>query len=75
MRQSCVVVLCGGLAALTAGEASAGGLADREQSTTFQGTSFAGDAAGGALSSTFWIPAALSESGTPVRGSRCYGQR
>jgi long-chain fatty acid transport protein len=51
-------------AALMAGaamsEAQAGGFAVREQSTEFQGSSFAGDAAGGALSSMFWNPAAAA---------------
>ena len=41
--------------------ALAGGFAIREQSTVFQGSSFAGNAAGGALSSMFWNPAALAE--------------
>jgi long-chain fatty acid transport protein len=36
----------------------AGGLAVREQSTSSQGASFAGSAAGGDLSSMFWNPAA-----------------
>lgn len=44
-----------------AAEAMAGGIALREQSTVFQGTAFAGDAAGGALSSSFWNPAALTD--------------
>jgi long-chain fatty acid transport protein len=48
---------------VTAGDAVAGGLAVREQSAIFQGLSFAGDAAGGTLSSSFWNPAALSVAG------------
>ena len=50
------------IAALTAavGPAAAGGFALREQSTNFQGMSFAGDAAGGALSSMFWNSAATA---------------
>jgi long-chain fatty acid transport protein len=48
---------------VTAGSAVAGGLAVREQSAIFQGLSFAGDAAGGTLSSSFWNPAALSVAG------------
>ena len=47
-------------AALTAAAApaSAGGFAVREQSSEFQGMSFAGDgAAGGGLSGMFWNPA------------------
>lgn len=43
--------------ALTTG-ADAGGFAVREQSATFQGLSYAGAAAGGALSSMYWNPAA-----------------
>jgi long-chain fatty acid transport protein len=42
------------------GHAQAGGYAVREQSTQFMGTSFAGDAAGGDLSSMFWNPAAAA---------------
>jgi long-chain fatty acid transport protein len=41
--------------------AQAGGFAIREQSTHFQGSSFAGNAAGGALSSMFWNPAAVGQ--------------
>ena len=40
--------------------ADAGGFAIREQSATFQGMSYAGNAAGGALSSMFWNPAATA---------------
>ncbi|MGI9406693.1 MAG: OmpP1/FadL family transporter [Hyphomicrobiaceae bacterium] len=42
--------------------AHAGGFAIREQSTSSQGASFAGNAAGGDLSSMFWNPAALAAS-------------
>ncbi len=52
---------CSALFALTvtAGSAMAGGFDVREQSTYFQGMSFAGAAAGGSsLSSMFWNPAA-----------------
>jgi long-chain fatty acid transport protein len=42
-----------------AGPAWAGGIAVPEQSAAFLGTSFAGSAAGGDLSSMFWNPAAL----------------
>lgn len=42
--------------------AHAGGFAVREQSTSSQGASFAGSAAGGDLSSMFWNPAALAAS-------------
>ena len=41
------------------GPASAGGFALPEQSATFLGTSFAGAAAGGDISSMYWNPAAL----------------
>lgn len=47
--------------ALAAGEAAAGGFGLREQSAYYQGTSFAGNAAGGAgLASMYWNPAAIS---------------
>lgn len=49
--------------ALTANAALAGGFALREQSSYYQGTSFAGAASGGTLSSMFWNPAALGEVG------------
>lgn len=42
-----------------ASAATAGGLALREQSTSSQGASFAGSAAGGDLSSSFWNSAAI----------------
>jgi long-chain fatty acid transport protein len=44
----------------TMSAASAGGFAVREQSAYFQGMSFAGSAAGGALSSMFWNSAATA---------------
>jgi long-chain fatty acid transport protein len=44
-------------------EAKAGGLAIREQSAYGQGTSFAGVAAGGSLSSMFWNPATMTQVG------------
>jgi long-chain fatty acid transport protein len=51
--------------AASAGVATAGGFAIREQSTNFQGMSFAGEAAGGAISSMFWnSAAAASKDGT-----------
>ena len=43
--------------------AQAGGLAVREQSTQFLGSAFAGNAAGGGLSSSFWNSAAIGEAG------------
>jgi long-chain fatty acid transport protein len=48
-------VISGG--ALTSNLAHAGGFAIREQSAHYQGLSFAGDGAGGSLSSMFWNPA------------------
>jgi long-chain fatty acid transport protein len=45
------------------GLAQAGGLAVREQSTSAQGSSFAGSAAGYDLSSSFWNPAAFGVAG------------
>lgn len=42
------------------GQANAGAYSVREQSAQFMGTSFAGDAAGGDLSSMFWNPAATA---------------
>ena len=47
--------------AATAGTASAGGFAPKEQSALFLGSAFAGSAAGGALSSMFWNPAAVGQ--------------
>ncbi|MFG1395542.1 OmpP1/FadL family transporter [Roseixanthobacter pseudopolyaromaticivorans] len=54
--------------------ASAGGFGLREQSSYYQGTSFAGDAAGGAgLASMYWNPAAMSFSpGLSVEGNVTY---
>ncbi len=49
------------LAAFIPCQAFAGGLGVREQSTQFLGTAFAGNAAGGGLSSMFWNSAALGE--------------
>lgn len=55
-------------------EAQAGGFGIREQSSYYQGTSFAGDAAGGAgLASMFWNPAAVSFApGLNVEGNVTY---
>src|SRR5512132_4353988 len=50
-----------GLLMIATVQASAGGFAVREQSTYGQGTSFAGVAAGGALSSMFWNPATMTQ--------------
>lgn len=56
---STAVALCG----VASDVANAGGFAIREQSAQFQGSSFAGSAAGGGLSSMFWNPAALGQAG------------
>jgi long-chain fatty acid transport protein len=50
-----------GLLIIASAQANAGGFAVREQSTYGQGTSFAGIAAGGALSSMFWNPATMTQ--------------
>jgi long-chain fatty acid transport protein len=54
---------CSGAAVLLAAStaANAGGFAIREQSAAGQGSSFAGIAAGGALSSMFWNPATMTQ--------------
>jgi long-chain fatty acid transport protein len=50
-----------GLLIIASAHANAGGLAAREQSVYGQGSSFAGIAAGGALSSMFWNPATMTQ--------------
>ena len=50
-----------GISIISISAASAGGFALREQSAYGQGTSFAGVAAGGALSSMFWNPATMTQ--------------
>ena len=50
-----------GLLVIASAQANAGGLAVREQSVYGQGSSFAGVAAGGALSSMFWNPATMTQ--------------
>lgn len=50
-----------GVLLVTAAAANAGGFALREQSAYGQGSSFAGIAAGGALSSMFWNPATITQ--------------
>ncbi|MFZ1949645.1 MAG: outer membrane protein transport protein [Pseudolabrys sp.] len=50
-----------GLLVIASAQANAGGLAVREQSAYGQGSSFAGVAAGGALSSMFWNPATMTQ--------------
>src|SRR3954469_19969005 len=53
-----------GALGLTSTTAQAGGFLLHEQSTYFQGTSFAGVAAGGpALSAMFWNPAVITQQG------------
>ena len=47
--------------AASAGAASAGGFAVREQSTVFLGSAFAGSAAGGSLGSMYWNSAATAQ--------------
>jgi len=61
----CVRLACVSAAALLAGlgavdQANAGGFAVREQSSYFQGSGFAGTAAGGDISSMFWNSAAIT---------------
>ena len=56
----CTSLALGGVVGVTS-LGHAGGFAIREQSTHFQGSSFAGNAAGGALSSMFWNPAAAGQ--------------
>ncbi|MGB9163665.1 MAG: outer membrane protein transport protein [Rhodomicrobium sp.] len=60
VRLACVsaVALLSGLGA--ADQANAGGFAVREQSSYFQGSGFAGTAAGGDISSMFWNSAAIT---------------
>ncbi|MGA9560681.1 MAG: outer membrane protein transport protein, partial [Pseudolabrys sp.] len=50
-----------GLVVIASAQADAGGFAVREQSVYGQGSSFAGVAAGGALSSMFWNPATMTQ--------------
>src|SRR5262245_59017610 len=50
-----------GLLVIASAQANAGGVAVHEQSVYGQGTSFAGIAAGGALSSMFWNPATMTQ--------------
>src|SRR5262245_56198161 len=65
-----------GLMAIASTQANASGLAPREQSVYGQGTSFAGIAAGGALSSMFWNPATMTQfagKGLEVGASGIFG--
>ena len=50
----------------------AGGLGVREQSTHFLGSAFAGNGAGGALSSSFWNSAAIGEAGQGINTESSY---
>jgi long-chain fatty acid transport protein len=62
MRTTYVLaVYCGAASLATISEAHAGAFAVREQSAYGQGSSFAGIAAGGSLSSMFWNPANLAD--------------
>lgn len=58
-----VLLACSGAAVLLAAStaANAGGFAVREQSAAGQGSSFAGIAAGGALSSMYWNPSTMTQ--------------
>jgi long-chain fatty acid transport protein len=58
-----LLLACCGVGALLGAtvSANAGGFAVREQSAYGQGSSFAGIAAGGALSSMFWNPATMTQ--------------
>jgi long-chain fatty acid transport protein len=58
-----LLLACSGVAALicATADANAGGFAVREQSAYGQGSSYAGVAAGGALSSMFWNPATITQ--------------
>ena len=58
-----LLLACAGVGTLVAAtvDANAGGFALREQSAEGQGSSFAGVAAGGALSSMFWNPATMTQ--------------
>jgi long-chain fatty acid transport protein len=62
-RVKALLLACTGIGALCLAtvDANAGGLAVREQSAYGQGSSFAGVAAGGDLSSMFWNPATMTQ--------------
>lgn len=63
LKAALAVTTAVGAFAVASGTAEAGGFAIREQSAQFQGSSFAGNAAGGGLSSMYWNPAALGQAG------------
>src|SRR5450631_4064154 len=58
-----VLLACSGIGVLLAAtaDANAGGFTVREQSAYGQGSSYAGVAAGGSLSSMFWNPATMTQ--------------
>ncbi|MGH6726386.1 MAG: OmpP1/FadL family transporter [Pseudolabrys sp.] len=62
-RVKALLLACSGACALLAAtaDANAGGFAVREQSSVGQGSSYAGVAAGGSLSSMFWNPATMTQ--------------
>ncbi|HEY4981861.1 MAG TPA: outer membrane protein transport protein [Pseudolabrys sp.] len=62
-RVKSLLLACSGVGALLTAtvDANAGGFALREQSAYGQGSSFAGVAAGGSLSSMFWNPATITQ--------------
>jgi long-chain fatty acid transport protein len=62
-RVKLLLLACSGVGALLTAtvDANAGGFALREQSAYGQGSSFAGVAAGGSLSSMFWNPATITQ--------------
>ncbi len=68
--------LAGGVAcamlAVGVGNAVAGGFAVREQSTTHQGASFAGNGVGTSIGSQFWNPAALGNAGYGINTESGY---
>jgi long-chain fatty acid transport protein len=69
LRRIASSLLVGGALVVAATQADAGGFAVREQSAYGQGTSYAGIAAGGALSSMFWNPATMTQTpGFAVEG-------
>jgi len=63
VRGAVLATAAAGALLVSTGAALAGGLAVREQSTSAQGSSFAGSAAGYDLSSSFWNPAAFGIAG------------
>jgi long-chain fatty acid transport protein len=70
-RAHAVAVFAAASVAVSGTAATAGGFAVREQSTTLLGSAFAGSAAGGDLSSSFWNPAAfgIAQAGLSTQSS------